>query len=87
MRDGDDSGRGFEGRVFGHGDPLERELALIDPFHGGEPDPLELARLAPMRPERPMLRLPISCWMRRGRHFRELDRKRPHQLLGYACLF
>ena len=48
MGDGNIFGPTLECRIFGRLKPFECELALIDPFDCGDPEPLELTLLVPV---------------------------------------
>ena len=48
MRDGDVLGPALERRIFRAVEPLERELAVVDPLDDGDPEALELALLVPI---------------------------------------
>jgi hypothetical protein len=48
VHNGDVSQRALEGRIFRRLDPLEGEIAVLDPLDGGEPEALELALLVPI---------------------------------------
>ena len=48
MRNGDVLGPALERRIFRAVEPLESELAGLDPLDGGEPEALELALLVPI---------------------------------------
>ena len=53
MGDGNIFGPTLECRIFGRLKPFECELALIDPFDCGDPEPLELTLLVPVGREHP----------------------------------
>ena len=53
MRNGDVLGPALERRIFRAVEPLERELAGVDPLDGGEPEALELALLVPIGGQHP----------------------------------
>ena len=53
MRDGDIFRRALERRVFRRLDPFERELAVLDPLNGGEPEAVEFPLLVPKRGQNP----------------------------------
>ena len=46
-------GRALERRIFRRLEPLEGELAVLDPLDGGEPEALELALLVPIGGKNP----------------------------------
>ena len=48
MRNGDILGPALERRIFRTVEPLERELAVVDPLNSGEPEALKLALLVPI---------------------------------------
>ena len=48
MEDGDVLGPALERRIFWGVEPLEGELAVVDPLDGGEPEALEFPLLVPV---------------------------------------
>ena len=73
MRNGDVLRPTLERRIFRAVEPLEGELAGLDPLDGGEPEALELALLVPIGGQDPR---PDPQGLSRGGAVRLVDRRR-----------